>query len=95
MRVGENVLSVLLDHLVTALFPADIGALPRSIKFRNALPDEGSKFRVAHVAELVYMGGFDLLDVEAHELAAFRFRADGGAQLPGALGYIADPQQLA
>jgi hypothetical protein len=66
-----------------------LSALPRRIKFRNALPDEGLKFLVGHVAELVYMGGFDLLDVEAHELAAFHFRADGGAQLPGALGYIA------
>jgi len=81
---------MLFDHLVMALFPADIGALPRRIKFRNALPDEGLKFLVAHVAELVYMGGFDLLDVEAHELAAFHFRADGGAQLPGALSYIAE-----
>ena len=79
---------------MTALFPADIGALPRSIKFRNALPNEGFKFLVAHVAEFVCMGGFDLLDVEAHELAAFRFRADGGAQLSGALGYIAEGFEL-
>ena len=46
---------------MTALWPAEIGALPRHIKFRNALPDEGLKFLVAHLAELVYMGEFDPL----------------------------------
>ena len=45
---------MLFDHMVTALCTADIGAPPRRIKFRNAVPDERLKLLVAHVAEFVY-----------------------------------------
>ena len=51
-------------NLVTALCTADIGAPPRCIKFRNAIPDERLKFLVGHTAELVYMCALDLLHVE-------------------------------
>ena len=60
---------------------ADIGAPPRCIKFRDALPDERLKFLVGHAAELIYMRALGLFHVEPHEFAALHFRGDGRAQL--------------
>ena len=55
VRAAMVAARMLFDQPVTPLCTADIAAPPWRIKFRDAIPNEGLEFLVAHVAEFIYM----------------------------------------
>ena len=73
----QGVAAACSTNLVAALCAAEIGALPRRIKFRNTVPDECLKLLVAHVAEFIYMGALDLLHLPPGSCKAVHLPAGG------------------